>query len=195
MSIEVRTSPRAAMLTNLRAMPREKAQQINLLADCAALTGASFAASYVDGTLHWLVALGMAVGSMFLWTVQGRLLRHYDQWNGRTVGSDVALTVLAVGGLVALLGVLRLFVPTYAAGSELKRFAGVAVPLVLWLRLTINWLRRREPQERPVLIVGIGPLGRHTGLEMRDARDGRKMVGYLRFEHESIHDRLPATIL
>jgi exopolysaccharide biosynthesis polyprenyl glycosylphosphotransferase len=183
------------MLTNTRTMPREKAQQINLLADCAALAGASFAASYVGGSLHWMVALGLAVGSMFLWTVQGRLLRHYDQWNGRTVGSDVALTVLALAGLVTLLGVLRYAVPMYAAGSELRRFTGVAVPLMLWLRLTTSWLRRREPAERPVLIVGIGPLGRHTGLEMRDARDGRKMVGYLRFDHESLHDRLPAAIL
>src|SRR5580700_11788079 len=104
-------------MPTLRSMPREKVHQINLLADCLALAAAAFAASLVGGVLHWMVALGMAVGSMFLWTVQGRLLRHYDQWNGRNVGSDVALTVLALGAMVALLGLLRLFVPAYAAGS------------------------------------------------------------------------------
>jgi exopolysaccharide biosynthesis polyprenyl glycosylphosphotransferase len=49
--------------------------------------------------------------------------------------------------------------------------------------------------ERPVLIVGIGPLGRHTGLEIRDASDGRKAIGFLRFDRQSIHDRLPAPVL
>ena len=183
------------MVTLMRSMPSEKVHQINLVADCLALAAAAFASAFVGDALHWMVALGMAVGSMFLWTVQGRLLRHYDQSNGRNVGSDVALTVLALGCMIGLLGLLRLIVPAYAAGSELGRFAGVSIPLILWLRLTTNWLRRREPQERPMLIVGIGPLGRHTGLEMRDAGDGRTMVGYLRFDHESIHDRLPAHIL
>lgn len=183
------------MVTVMRSLPEDKVHQINLVADCVALAVAAFAASFVGGALHWMVALGMAVGSMFLWTVQGRLLRHYDPWNGRNVGSDVALTVLALGGMIAVLGLLRLVVPACAAGSELGRFAGVSIPLMLWLRLTTNWMRRREPQERPILIVGIGPLGRHTGLEMLDANDGRKTVGYLRFDHESIHDRLPARIL
>jgi exopolysaccharide biosynthesis polyprenyl glycosylphosphotransferase len=176
-------------------MPRDKAQRINLLADCAALAVAAFAASYVGGALHWMVALGLALGSMLLWTVPSRLLHHYDVWNGRNVGSDVALTVLSLGGLIVVLGVLRFVVPPYAAGSQLGRFATVAGLSIVWLRLTINWLRTREVRERPVLIVGIGPLGRHTGLEMRDAADGRTMIGYLRFEQESIHDRLPAAIL
>jgi exopolysaccharide biosynthesis polyprenyl glycosylphosphotransferase len=61
--------------------------------------------------------------------------------------------------------------------------------------LTTSWLHRREVTDHPVLIVGIGPLGRHTALEMRDAKDGRRVVGFLRFELESIHDRLPAPIL
>jgi exopolysaccharide biosynthesis polyprenyl glycosylphosphotransferase len=176
-------------------MPGDRAQRINLLADCAALTVAAFASSWVGGVLHWLVALGMVVGSMFLWTAASRILHHYDVWNARNVGSDVALTVLTLGGVIGVMATLRLVVPPYAAGNDLGRFAAVSVPVILWLRLTINWLRRREVQERPVLIVGIGPLGRHTGLEMRDANDGRKMVGFLRFEQESIHDRLPAPIL
>jgi exopolysaccharide biosynthesis polyprenyl glycosylphosphotransferase len=176
-------------------MPKEKAQKINLLADCGALTIAAFAAAFGDGHLHWMVAPGLALVSVLLWTVQSRVLRHYDVWNGRNVGSDVALTLLTLGGMIAILAVLRPIVPSYAAGSDLTRFAWVAVPLILWLRLTTNWLSRREVPVRPVVIVGIGPLGRHTGLEMRDANDGRSMVGFLRFEQESIHDRLPAPIL
>jgi exopolysaccharide biosynthesis polyprenyl glycosylphosphotransferase len=149
----------------------------------------------MGGVLHWMVALGLAVGSMFLWTVASRILRHYDVWNGRNVGSDVALTFLTLSGMILVLGVLRYFVPMYAIGSDLTRFAGIAVPAIVWLRLTVIWLRRREVQERPILIVGIGPLGRHTGLEVRDANDGRRPIGFLRFEQESVHDRLPAPIL
>jgi exopolysaccharide biosynthesis polyprenyl glycosylphosphotransferase len=183
------------MLSSLRNMSKEKAQKINLLADCSALTIAAFAAAFGEGRLHWLVAPGLALVSVLLWTVQSRVLRHYDIWNGRNVGSDIALTLLTLAGMISLLAVLRPMVPRYAAGSDLARFAWIAAPLILWLRLTTNWLHRREVTARPVLIVGIGPLGRHTALEMREVNDGRHVVGFLRFGLESIHDRLPSAIL
>jgi exopolysaccharide biosynthesis polyprenyl glycosylphosphotransferase len=176
-------------------MSKEKSQKINLLADCAALVIAALAASYGQGHLHWMVAPGLALTSVLLWTAQSRILRHYDVWNGRGVGSDVALTLLTVAGMIGILALLRPIVPRYAAGSDLTRFAWISAPLILWIRLTTIWLRRREVTERPVLIVGIGPLGRHTALEMRDSNDGRRVVGFLRFAQESIHDRLPSSIL
>jgi exopolysaccharide biosynthesis polyprenyl glycosylphosphotransferase len=46
-----------------------------------------------------------------------------------------------------------------------------------------------------VLIVGIGPLGRHTGLEIRDRNDHRRVLGYLRFGDEPVHNRLPGEVL
>ncbi|HEY1694833.1 MAG TPA: sugar transferase [Polyangiaceae bacterium] len=183
------------MLTSLRKMTNEKAQKINLLADCAALTAAAVAASWGDGLLHWMVAPGLALTSVLLWTLQSRLLHHYDVWNGRAVGSDIALTLVSLAGMIGILALLRPLVPQYAAGSDLRRFAWIAASLVLWIRLTTSWLRSREVPERPVLIVGIGPLGRHTGLEMRDANDGRNVVGFLRFGQEALHDRLPAAVL
>jgi exopolysaccharide biosynthesis polyprenyl glycosylphosphotransferase len=183
------------MLTAIRNMSKESAQKINLVADCTALILAAFAASMGDGRFHWLVAPALALASVLLWTVQSRLLRHYDAWNGRNVGSDFALTMLSLAGMIAVLALLRPVVPRYAAGSNLITFTWVAAPLILWLRLTTNWLRRREITERRVLVVGIGPLGRHTALEIRDANDGRNVVGFLRFSRESVHDRLPGSIL
>jgi exopolysaccharide biosynthesis polyprenyl glycosylphosphotransferase len=170
--------------------------RLNLVADCTVLAVAAYASAWGSDAFHWMVGSGMAAGSILLWTVASRVLHQYDVWNGRRIGSDIALTILTLAGVIGLLGLLRYMVPSYAAGSRLDRFAGVAVPLILWLRLMTSWIRRsKTPTERPVLIVGIGPLGRHTGLEIRDAQDDRRMVGFLRFEQESIHDRLPAQIL
>jgi exopolysaccharide biosynthesis polyprenyl glycosylphosphotransferase len=50
-----------------------------------------------------------------------------------------------------------------------------------------------------VLIIGIGPLGRHTGLGIREAATkagaSRQVLGYLRFADEPPHGRLPASLM
>jgi exopolysaccharide biosynthesis polyprenyl glycosylphosphotransferase len=142
-----------------------------------------------------MVFLGMSAGSMLVWTVGGRVLRHYDVWNGRGKWSDVVLTGLLMSAMLVVMALLRAFVPPYAAGSHFLRFIVVAVPAILWLRLTTIWLNRREIPVQPILIVGIGPLGRHTGLEIRDNGDHRRVIGYLRFTDEAVHDRLPADVM
>jgi len=178
-------------------MSNQTAQNLNLVGDCVILTAAAVAATLLPGQFgwHWMVFLGMAAGSILVWTVGGRLLRHYDVWNGRGIGGDVALTAILLGVMLAVMAILRLVVPRYAAGSDLPRFNVVAVPWILWLRLTTSWLRRREVPIEDILVIGIGPLGRHTGLEIRDAKDHRRVVGYLRFADEAVHSRLPAEVL
>src|SRR5581483_10554506 len=47
----------------------------------------------------------------------------------------------------------------------------------------------------PVLVVGVGPLGRHTGLDIRERFENRPVMGYLNFSDEKPHKRLPAVIL
>jgi hypothetical protein len=90
--------------------------------------------------------------------------------------------------MLAVMAVLRMFVTRYAAGSDLARFCVVAVPGVLWLRLTTSWLRRREMPPEDILMIGIGPLGRHTGIEIRShGRPPSAYVGYLRFADEPVH--------
>lgn len=183
------------MLARFRNMPLQRAQHLNLLADCAILIVASIVATQLPNGWHWMVALGMGVGSMFVWTVGGRVLRHYDVWNGRGIKGDVALTFVLVVAMIGAMVALRLVVPAYAQGSDLGRFAGVAIPSIVWLRLLTSWMRRRELPTEHLLIVGIGPLGRHTGLEIRDRDDHRKVFGYLRFADEPLHARLPAPVL
>jgi exopolysaccharide biosynthesis polyprenyl glycosylphosphotransferase len=179
-------------------MTKQAAQNLNLITDCVILFVASGVATHLPGSLwqwHWMVFLGMSAGSMLVWTLVGRVLRHYDVWNGRGIRGDVALTALLMGVMLATMGALRWFVPRYAAGSDLERFAVVAVPAILWLRLTTSWLRRREIPIEQLLIIGIGPLGRHTGLEIRDRGDHRRVFGYLRFADEAPHDRLPVDLM
>jgi exopolysaccharide biosynthesis polyprenyl glycosylphosphotransferase len=178
-------------------MSKQTAQNLNLIGDCVILSVASAAATYPAPGCgwHWMVLLGMATGSVLVWTLGGRMLRHYDVWNGRGIAGDVALTALLLGAMIAVMTLLRLFVPRYAVASDLARFNVVAVPWILWLRLTTSWLRRREVPAEDILIIGIGPLGRHTGLEMRDANDHRRVTGYLRFADEAMHSRLPAEVL
>jgi exopolysaccharide biosynthesis polyprenyl glycosylphosphotransferase len=142
-----------------------------------------------------MVLIGMSAGSMLVWTLGGRVLRHYDVWNGRGIAGDVSLTMLLLGVMLGVMAILRWIVPPYARGSDLERFIVVAAPAILWLRLTTSWLHRRELPIEHVLIIGIGPLGRHSGLEIRERNDHRRVFGYLRFGDEVVHSRLPAEVL
>ncbi len=183
----------------VRLLPRGKAAKLTLAADCAVLSAAAVVAVSVQDARHASLAVAIALSSMALWLLASRSLRHYDVWNGRNTGSDVALTVLTLVGVVGVQWLLRHLVPGYARDWEIGRFALVAGPAIVWIRLTTRWLAGREVPSRPVLIVGIGPLGRHTALEIRDAsegrRDGRYVLGFLRYGGETVHDRLPAPIL
>jgi exopolysaccharide biosynthesis polyprenyl glycosylphosphotransferase len=178
-------------------MQKQTIQNLNLLGDSVVIGVASAVATKLpwQAGWHWMVFLGMSAGSLLLWMLGGRILRHYDVWNGRGKRSDVVLTLLLIGGVVTVMALLRMMVPRYAAGSHFDRFILVAVPALLWIRLTTSWMARREIPTHPILIIGIGPLGRHTGLEIQDCQDHRRMVGYLRFGDEEVHDRLPAQLL
>jgi exopolysaccharide biosynthesis polyprenyl glycosylphosphotransferase len=177
-------------------MSKQTAQNANLVGDCLLLIVASAVATKVPGAWrwHWMVLIGMSMGAMFVWTLGGRVLRHYDVWNGRGIAGDVALTMLLLAVMLVAMVVPRWEVGPYARGADLQRFIVVAAPAILWLRLTTSWLRRREVPIEHALIVGIGPLGRHTGLEILDRNDHHRVLGYLRFADEPLNDRLPATV-
>jgi exopolysaccharide biosynthesis polyprenyl glycosylphosphotransferase len=186
------------MLSLLGPNPRETAQKLNLVGDCLILAAASVAATMLPELhrIHWLVALGMGAAAMLVWGLMSRALRHYDVFNGRAVVGDIALTSVQLAVLLMVLYGLRSAVARYAIASDFHRFAIVALPGIAWLRLTINWVHHREIRVRDVLVVGIGPLGRHTGLEIRDGKNKDiNVYGYLRFADEPVHDRLPAAIM
>lgn len=181
----------------LARMSPERKQKLNVVGDCVILVLASLLSTMTDASpgVNAMVGLAMAFGGMLVWVAGGRVLRHYDAWNGRRALGDFAMTVVLLVGTCVPLFLLRKLVPIYAERSDFARFLGVLVPGVLSLRLLTSWMQRRaEEQPPPVLILGVGPLGRHTGLEIRDSRPF-EVLGYLHFGDEEKHTRLPAPIL
>jgi exopolysaccharide biosynthesis polyprenyl glycosylphosphotransferase len=171
-------------------------QKINLIGDCSLLFFAACAATVFPGGMHWLIALGMAVGAMFVWAVGGRVLRHYDIGNGRGIAGDIALTLVLLVATLLPLFALRAFIPSYAQATNMMRFMTVFVLGVFWLRLLTSWLQsRRAPAPEQVLIVGGDALGRHTGLEIVASQPNRHVAGYLSLSGEAKHERLPAPML
>jgi len=94
-------------------MQKQTIQNLNLIGDCIVLAVASGVATKLPWQTgwHWMVFLGMSTGSLLLWTLGGRLLRHYDIWNGRGRRSDIALTLLLIAGLLSVMALLRVLVP------------------------------------------------------------------------------------
>src|SRR5262249_43584537 len=90
---------------------------------------------------------------------------------------------------------LRLVVPRYALVTQIDSFLAVLLPAILWLRVKATGLRlwSSRPVEN-VLVVGIGPLGRLTGAELRDGGKRVQVIGHLRFPAEPMHSRLYAPV-
>ena len=184
-------------MTSWRDLSNEGAQALNLIGDCAVIALASIAATMTNASpdVNTNVAAGMALGAIAVWTLTSRILHHYSVGNGRRIVGDAALTLVLVASIAVPLVLLRFVVPSYARATELDRFFAVLLPGVLWLRCMATWIRhRREMPPQPVLIVGIGPLGRLTGREIGSA-GRRQALGYLHFADEARHGRLPAEIL
>ena len=181
-----------------RRLSPEGAQKANLAGDCAVIITASVVSTITGHpwVFHYMVASGLAFGVILVWALMGRLLRHYDIWNGRTSRGDFALTLLLLFiTAVPILG-LHHYLPLFWRSADLHRFFVILVSGVLWLRAMTIWVRRRaDTPPDDVLIVGIGPLGRHTGLEFRQGDGRRNVIGYLRFADEALHLRLPAQVL
>ncbi|HEX8796909.1 MAG TPA: exopolysaccharide biosynthesis polyprenyl glycosylphosphotransferase [Polyangiaceae bacterium] len=160
------------------------------------VAAASLLAAVVDGQLHWKVALLMAATAWAFWMAGSRVLLQYDVSNGRSLGGDLALTVLLLLAVFVPMALLRHVSSHYAAGSDIARFLALLVPAVLCIRLAVVGTRlwRKRPVDC-VLVVGAGVLGRLTQRTISDGRQRREVVGHLRFDGEDADKRLRAPVL
>jgi exopolysaccharide biosynthesis polyprenyl glycosylphosphotransferase len=174
----------------------DSGQRLNVVLDLLVVAAASSLAAVVDGQLHWRVALLLATTAWAFWIAGSRVVLQYDASNGRSLGGDVALTVLLLVVVLVPTTLLRQVSTKYAAGTDMVRFLAVLVPAVLFVRLAVVGARlwRSRPVER-VLVVGVGALGRLTQRTIVDGRRHREVVGHLCLEGEEAASRLQSPVL
>jgi exopolysaccharide biosynthesis polyprenyl glycosylphosphotransferase len=143
------------------------------------------------------VAVAVAAIATVTWLFMSRLLRQYDATNGRGFTGDLALTCVLLASMVAVPWLAAQFGVLPAESTQLGRFGAwlLATSVPARLLLVGAGLWRARAQTRDVIVMGVGPLGRHTGNELIYGDGRRRLVGYLRFEDEPPNDRLHAELL
>jgi exopolysaccharide biosynthesis polyprenyl glycosylphosphotransferase len=181
-------------------MPRlrvsiETARALTFACDLVILASAAMLAALQEGLLHWKVGLGMAAVAWAFWVSASRLTRQYDVDHALDLREDFARTALVLTAVSIPLAVLREVSQRYAVTTELERFLAVAVPALLCVRLLAAAASRRDRPVEQIVVVGVGPLGRLTQRELRDAGEHRAVAGHLRFDDEQPDERLDAPVL
>jgi exopolysaccharide biosynthesis polyprenyl glycosylphosphotransferase len=184
------------MNTLLGRIAAGKIAQLSLLLDVLVLAMAVFAAGQVRlrGSVPPAL-LAFAAGAVVLWLLGALALRHYDPWAPERQYFDDA----------ALVSVLVLAVTSAAATAELLVDASAGVPsaasllLVLWptalatRAAVFRGFSHREGPLDEVLVVGVGPMGRATAVDVDRGR--RHLLGYVRFADEAKPAALQGKVL
>jgi exopolysaccharide biosynthesis polyprenyl glycosylphosphotransferase len=185
------------MFLRLEALAPVVTRRLNLAADCGVLVLASTVCAntteHVSRREATLAAVMVAISVRLL---GGLLLREYEGWKGQGIGPTLALTLTLALGITGAVALLRAAVPAYAAAMTLRDFVAVALPGMLLLRASIPTLwtfARRAPAD--VLIVGTGPLARHTAQQIQDQRALRSVCSFLSFPDEQRKGGLPGPLL
>lgn len=185
------------MFLRLEALAPVVTRRLNLAADCGVLVLAStVCANTTELVTRREATLAAVMVAISVRILGGLILREYEAWKGQGLGPVLALTTalaLAITGAVAL---LRAAVPAYVAAMTLREFLAVALPGMLLLRASIPTLwtfSRRYPDD--VLIVGTGPLARHTAQQIEDQPGRRGVCSYLSFPDEERRGGLPGLFL
>ncbi len=165
------------------------AAKLNLGVDVALLLGALCLSTLLGGRAAWppaLELLGLGLAAVMVWVVTGTALCLY---NARFADRDtldhvalVTINVMAVGTVLALVGLL---VPATAVVPRVGHFLLLFWPVTLALRLFV--FRPVARQERPmdeVVILGTGPLARHTGADILQRRR-HTLLGFVRFNDDA----------
>jgi exopolysaccharide biosynthesis polyprenyl glycosylphosphotransferase len=149
-----------------------------------------------DGSARgWLSVLSLSVAATASWLFVSRVVHQYDASNGRGFRGDLALTGVLLASTIVLVWLASRLGLVLATTAQVARFGACLAVVALTTRLALVGfpLWRSRPSE-DVLILGTGPLGRHTGNDILEG--GRKqLAGYLSFDDEQPHLRLHAELL
>jgi exopolysaccharide biosynthesis polyprenyl glycosylphosphotransferase len=173
----------------------ERAHRRSRIGDVFLLGIASCAAAADDGAFHWKVAIVLLAVATALWLLASRALSQYWSKNGRGFLGDVALTLVLIAAVVGPISILVLVLPHHWTALHPGRSLIALLPTALLWRLSTVGLRLwRVRTGIDVLMVGIGPLGRLTGEDIREGQSHQRLLGYLRFDDEPLHARLQAPV-
>lgn len=171
------------------------APKLNLLADCGFLTFAALMATEgPDHGVRWAPGLGIAAVGIGAWIVVTYVAHQYDPGKVQELLGDLALTFVLALGAAAVMVLPGWLAPAYAPTVTLSHVLVCLLPGVLWLRAVMPGVRAVADVPEDVLIVGSGPLARHTGRRVRAASQ-RKLRGYLRLPGEEVDPRLRSEVL
>jgi len=139
------------------------------------------------GSVHSIIWVGAALVST--WVVAAASLRHYAHFAyDRSLLDEAAMIATQTSAAITVLALLDLLAP---AGTPLPRVPHMLI--LLWcpaMLLRVAIFRQFAGREEPVanvLIVGIGPIGRLTGQDLKQR--GRQVIaGYLRLNEETEKD-------
>jgi exopolysaccharide biosynthesis polyprenyl glycosylphosphotransferase len=139
------------------------------------------------GSLHSIIWVGAAMVST--WVVAAASLRHYAHFAyDRSLLDEAAMIATQTSAAITVLALLDLLAP---AGTPLPRVPHMLI--LLWapaMLLRVAVFRQFAGREEPVanvLIVGVGPIGRLTGQDLKQR--GRQVIaGYLRLNEETEKD-------
>ncbi len=185
------------MFLRLEALAPGVRRRINLAADCGVVALASTVCANATADVSRREAVLATLALALVARLFGSLiLREFESWKGKGLGLVLVLTsvlALAITGSIAL---LRVVIPAYATAMTLREFLAVALPGMLLIRALIPSKRTFAPQgQEDVLIVGTGPLGRHTAQQLLEPQSTRGAFYYLSFPDELAQGGLPGPLL
>ncbi|MFO0756286.1 MAG: sugar transferase [Byssovorax sp.] len=172
------------------------APTINLAGDCAVLLVAAVLSTLTpDRGLALGAALSVAAPAVAVWLIACRVLHHYRAGKDQGLIEDLALTSVVLVAVTMVVALPHLLLPAYAPPMNEGLFLAVTWGGILWLRASIPGLRAAADTPLDVLILGTGPLARHTGAQIRHEKSRRRVLGYLAFPGEPVDPRLDAPVL
>jgi exopolysaccharide biosynthesis polyprenyl glycosylphosphotransferase len=185
------------MFLRLEALAPAVTRRLSLAADCGVLIlAATVCANTTDHVTRREAAIVTVVLVIGVRLLGSLILREYEIWKGQGLGLILVLTSVLALAFTGTIALLRAVIPAYAHAMTLREFLAVVLPGMLLLRTATATLRTfgsRDPED--VLILGTGPLARHTALQMQEHRPSLGAFCYLSFPDEARRTGLPGPLL